>query len=53
MIKTKYVVGDVVVIDGKQEIVQYICADQYDMYGKQKVYYSFGIDKYYEESELV
>lgn len=39
MIKTKYVVGDVVVIDGKQEVILEVDAAQHSLYETPEVEY--------------
>lgn len=52
MIKTKFVVGDVVVINGKQEVVRWVEAFQTSL-DDVEVNYKLSNDKRYEESELV
>ena len=52
MIKTKYVVGDVVVMDGKALVVCAVSASSIELYQYCAEYY-LSDDKWYLEEELV
>lgn len=49
MIKTKYVVGDVVVVDGKQEVVLVVDACQWSLYGQAAVQYKLSDGLWHDE----
>lgn len=52
MIKTKYVVGDVVVVNGKQKVIDFVRANQYSLYGEPFVIYTFTDGSNIDEEEL-
>ena len=51
MIKTKYVVGDVVVVDGKQLVVRGVEAFQSSLYEAPNVLYLLSDGSWYSEDE--
>lgn len=51
MIKTKYVVGDVVVVGGKQLVVRGVEAYQASLYGAPGVMYLLSDGSWYSEDE--
>lgn len=52
MIKTKYVVGDVVVVDGKQQVIIHIEADNDSLYTENDVNYKLSNGKWYNEVDI-
>lgn len=52
MIKTKYVVGDVVVVNGKQEVVQAVIASQYSLYEPPTVTYDLSNGLWLDDAEI-
>lgn len=51
MLRTKYVVGDVVVVDGKQLVVRGVDAYQYSLYEAPNVLYRLSDGALYSEDE--
>lgn len=41
MIKTKYVVGDVVVVNGKQKVIDFVSVGSFSLYRLPYVWYQF------------
>lgn len=52
MIKTKYVVGDVVVVNGKQKIIAVVTGDRFSLYEQPYVWYQFTDGSSIDEGDI-